>query len=171
MPFRLRRDARAWFSYLEKEFGKGDAGVAEAPLFDMYYLCLMAGLAAGEPLPEVPAAETSELVDNFPGEYRERGRLIIGFFLSRELRQLGIGLTERDALHGTISRLVNPHSPSRLSDEGMNRMNQYAHGGFDVLSARFDDKPRHLETFVPLYVELIREFASHKHTSHSISPT
>lgn len=157
MPFRLRRDARAWFSHLEKEFGKGDAGTAEAPLFDMYYLCLMAGLAAGEPLPGVPIAETPELVDNFPGEYRERGRLIIGFFLSRELRQLGIRLTEREALHGTISRLVDPHSPSRLSDEGMRRMNQYAHGGFEVLVDWFDDKPWHLETFLPMYIELVRD--------------
>ncbi len=157
MPFRLRRDARAWFSHLEREFGKGDAGAAEAPLFDMYYLCLMAGLAAGEPRPGIPTSETSELVDTFPGEYRERGRLVIGFFLSRELRQLGVRLTERDALHATISRLVDPHSPSRLSDEGIKRMNEYAHGGFDVLYARFDDKPRHLETFLPLYVELVRE--------------
>ena len=157
MPFRLHRDAQAWFSHLKKDFGKGDAGTPEAPLFDMYYLCLMAGLAAGEPRPDVLAADTTELVDNFPGDYRDRGRLIIGFFLSRELRQLGIQLTERKALHATISRLVDPHSPSRLSDEGMKRMNQYAHGGFDVLAARFDDKPRHLETFLPMYVDLIRE--------------
>lgn len=122
----------------------------------MYYLCLMAGLAAGEPLSDLTVADTSELVDNFPGEYRERGRLIIAFFLSRELRQLGVKLTERDALHSTISRLVDPNSSSWLSDEGMRRMNQYAHGGFDVLVARFDDKPRHIETFLPMYAEIIR---------------
>ena len=156
MPFRLRDDARSWFGHLQSEFGKGDSGSA-APLFDVYYLCLMAGLAAGEPRADIPVSATSELVDNFPGEYRERGRLIIGFFLSRELRQLGVALTERDELHSTISRLVDPQSPSWLSDEGMRRMNQYAHGGLDVLASYFDDKPRHLETFLPMYAALINE--------------
>lgn len=64
----------------------------------------MAGLAAGPPRADIAVSDTSELVDNFPGEYRERGRLIIGFF---------------------------------------------SH------ASHFDDEPRDLETFIPMYAEII----------------
>lgn len=123
----------------------------------MYYLCLMAGLAGSYAIDNVTTADTTELVDNFPGEYREKGRLIIGFFLSRELKRLGIGLTEREALHTAISGLVDPQTPSRLSDAGMKQMNQYGYGGFELLATHFDDKPRHLETFLPMYAQMIEE--------------
>ena len=58
MPFRLRRDTRKWFQDITKDFELD---------FDMYYLCLVAGLSAGGRRSEIKSSDTTELVDTFPG--------------------------------------------------------------------------------------------------------
>ena len=141
MPFRLRRDARQWFRGIHSAFSLD---------FDMYYLCLMAGLAESR-LANTATAETTELVDNFPGEYRTKGRLVVALFLARELRRLSIDYSERTTVHETIDRLVEPLSPSQLSDEGLREINRYAYGGYEVLTEWFADRPRRLETFLREY--------------------
>lgn len=145
MPFRLRKDTRKWFKDIENAFSSGSA-----PGFDMYYLCLMVGLAA-RCKEDVPTSETTELVDQFPGDYRLKGRVIVALFLSRELEAMGITRSERTALHSAIAGLVNPLSASHLSEVGMKEFNKYSFGGFDVLTEWFDDRPRAVETFLPLY--------------------
>lgn len=146
MPFRLRTAAADWF----KEIRKSDWG--SAPMFDMYYFCLIAGLATNT-LVNVPDSETSELLDSFPGDYSAQGRLITALFLSRELKRQGVELTERAAVNTCIRRLVDPHSPSRLSADGLKLLNQYAHGGYEKLSSSdwFPDRPRTLQGFLPLF--------------------
>lgn len=141
MPFYLRRDARDWFR---------DIRPAMSLDFDEYHLCFVAGLAASRKA-DASQDETTELVDSFPGEYRRRGRLLVATFLARELQGMGISTTDRGALHSTISKLVDPLSPSHLSAEGMKQFNRYSYGGFDVLTEWFDDRPRAIETFLPAY--------------------
>ena len=148
MPFRLRKDTRKWFRSIEDEFDLD---------FDMYYLCLLAGLSQGvKEKMDNQADETTELVDSFPGDYQSKGRLITSLFLSRELQALAVDFSDRERLHNEISRLVDSMSPSRLTTEGMRRMNQYSYGGFEVLTEWFDDRPRSLEAFLPHYHRYLR---------------
>ena len=93
MPFRLSKDARIgrlqWFRDLEDHGFDLD--------FDIYYLCLMAGLATGkkESVPMDASTQAPELVDYFP-----RGRIIdpsgrvtyetVALFLSKELEALQV---------------------------------------------------------------------------------
>lgn len=152
MAFRLRKDARKWFRHIE----------GSLPLdFDTYYFCLMAGLAAGRKA-EVATAETTELVDYFPGDYKSQGRLIVALLLSRELRALGIELAERSLLHAEIQRLIDPLSPSHLSELGMKVANRYAYGGYEVLAEWFEDPPQHIETFLVLFSRRIAEIETAK---------
>lgn len=144
MPFRLRKKTRDWFSNIHrrKEFALD---------FDMYYLCLIAGLTAGRKVTlDNENTETTELVSNFPGVYRQKGRLIVALFLSRELKAMGVATHERTALNSSIGNLIDPEI-SHLSELGMKEMNRYSYGGFDVLTEWFDDKPTALDTFLPLY--------------------
>lgn len=145
MPFRLRSEAADWFKDVKSELGA-------APMFDMYYFCLIVGLATNR-LSPVPDAETSELVDSFPNEYAAQGRLIMALFISRELRRQGVRFSERAAVNASIRRLVDPNSPSRMSAEGLKLLNQYSHGGYEVLRSPewFEDRPRKLETFLVLF--------------------
>ena len=150
MPFRLRRDARDWFKDIQRSFDIE---------FDVYYLCFIAGVTERRKA-EVPTSGTSELVDYFPGSYKSKGRTIVSLFLSREVAAQGIALTERAALHNAIRKLVDPLSPSHLSDEGMKEFNKYSYGGFEVLTEWFpDDRPRAIETFLPLYWQKLRAIA------------
>jgi len=139
--FRLLKDTRNWFKKISSEFSLD---------FDMYYLCLMAGLATGRK-EEASQADTTDLVNDFPGDYRSKGRLITALFLSQELKELGISLSERPALHAAIRGLVDPLSSAHLSDAGMKELNKYSFGGYEVLTQWFPDGPQTIETFLPLF--------------------
>ncbi len=134
MAFRIKSEARDWFKYIR---GKMDWD------FDCYYLCLMAGLAERRKIDAVQS-ETIELTQDFPAEYRSRGRIIVALFINTELEEMGISLKER-------AGLIDPHSASSLSNEGEREINKYANGGYEVLTEWFEDKPRTLEAFLPLY--------------------
>jgi hypothetical protein len=141
MPFQLRLATRDWFRHIEDDFDLA---------FDMYYFCLVAGLVEGERT-AVDNHKKSELVSRFPGDYQEKSRYIIALYLSRELQSLGVDFTDRKTLHNQISSLIDSMRPSRLSPEGMRRMNQYSYGGLDVVKEWFEEKPRSLEEFLPHY--------------------
>jgi len=114
----------------------------------MYYLCLVAGLSSGGRRADVKSSETTELVENFPGPYREKSRIIIALFLATEIERMGIAQDDREAVHKQIRELVDPRTPSQLSENGMKIMNQISYGGFDVLTEEFDDRPRSIESFL-----------------------
>ena len=150
MVFRLRKATRAWFTYISRknQFDRD---------FDMYYLCLMAGLAKKRQKElENEAEETTELITHFPDKYKEKGRLIISLFISRELENLGIALTDKNALEKALEKIIDPEV-SGLSDFGMSEMNKYSYGGHEVLTEWFDEKPRTLETFLPRFHEKLKE--------------
>ena len=146
MPFRLSKDAREWFRDLEDDFDLD---------FDIYYLCLMAGLATGKK-ESVPTTQAPELVDYFPGNYRSKGRVLVALFLSKELEALGVSMLERDQVYRQIALMVDPLTPSGLSHLGIEEMNRYSYGGFDVLANEwFEDRPRIMEVFLPIFLKNI----------------
>ena len=143
MPFRLRRDCRNWFGHV----------AGDLPLdFDMYYLCLMAGFKAGR---KADVGQATELVDNFPGDYRSGGRILAAMLLRAELHEAQIDLCEREPVHKLISGLLDTLSPSGLSTEGVKLMNRYASGGFEELTERFEDKPRFIDVFLLRYKQIL----------------
>jgi hypothetical protein len=139
MAFRLRRDVRSWFKDITFSLD-----------FDMYYLCLMAGLATGRKEMKT-TDETTELTDYFPGEFKTRGRIIVAMFLTAELKKHAIHPSERRQMDTVIRELIQPLSPSGLSDMGFREINKYAHGGFDDLTEWFAERPRSMEIFLPNY--------------------
>lgn len=140
--FRILKDAKPWFKHL---YSKEDGLSLE---FDAYYFCLMAGLASGKKRAELSTNETAELVQHFPGRYKEKGKIIVSLFLARYLSSLGVTLTDKKTAHNQISKLINPTSPNYLSDEGMKELNKYAAAGYDEIISWFEDKPRTLESFL-----------------------
>jgi hypothetical protein len=144
LPFRIREDALAWFKVLydRKEFRIN---------FDAFYFCLVAGIVVRRKL-SLPQDETPELVNYFPEHYNgARAQTLIALFLKTELDELGVAMgeaSEKRDVHAAIAKLVDYSSPSKLSAPGVEQFNQYAHGGFEVLTEWFYDKPRSLETFL-----------------------
>ena len=148
MSFRLRKDTRNWFQDISVDF------VVD---FDMYYFCLVAGLSEGGRQIEIKTADTTELVDYFPGPYKEKSRVIIALFLATEIERMGIPIGDREAVHKQISNLVDPRTPSQLSEEGMKLMNQISYAGFEILTERFDDRPRSTEAFLTNFNNFIHQ--------------
>ena len=146
MDFAIHKDARKWFEDIRSDL-LAPHGTVPARDFDAFYFCFIAGIAASRKK-DVPVADTVPLVENFPGPYKYRGRLLVALFLSRELDLLGVAMTEKRAVHGAIAQLVRYEAPNYLSDDGVREFNKYAFGGFDVLRDWFDDHPRSLETFL-----------------------
>lgn len=140
MPFRIPRAAIDDFFRLIK---------SEVDLeFDLYYFCFIAGVAAGR---KGSIPESVDVVAYFPGNYQHRGKLIVALFLSRELRQLGVNVSEKHHVYSQVSRLINPESQDYLSDEGLREFNRYAQGGYKVLQEWFESRPQSLEAFLRRY--------------------
>ena len=140
--FRILKDAKTWF----KDIYSKEEGLTID--FEIYYFCLMAGLAIGKKRADLTTNETSELVQHFPGRYKEKGKLIVSLFLARYLASLGVTLTDKKTAHNQISKLISPTSPSYLSDEGMKELNKYAAAGYEEIIGWFEERPRTLESFL-----------------------
>jgi hypothetical protein len=149
MAFRLRQDAEKWFSEIA-----GKAPVRSK--FDLFYFCLMAGLMAGRRSdPSQSGRAAPEFVNTFIEDYRASQRLIIGLLIIAEVNRLGINLQEKAAVRQTIRDLVDPHTPTGLTDEGMRVLNTYASGGFEYICEQRASKPYHVEEFLRDFVALI----------------
>ena len=146
MGFELRQDARKWFKDIEKDY---------PDLFDLYYLCLIPGFVTRRRNTEVNSDNVKEITRYFPGAFRSRGKLLVGLLIDTELSRLGIDLSERTSVYSRISELVVT-TPPYLSDKGIKLMNQYAHGGFDVLCEHIEERPRSIETFIRKYYRTIQ---------------
>lgn len=147
--FRLRSDARSWFAALEnKEPTKN--------LFDLYYFCLMAGLASGRwSDPAKVGVPAPEMIDDFLQDYKPAQRLLIGLLVVAELKKGGIDLNEKASVREVFRRLVSPNASSGLTDEGFKTMNGYASGGFEFLAESRDTKPASAEEFLRDFVGLM----------------
>ena len=141
--FRIRNDARTWFKQIAGDFNTE---------FDQYYFCLMAGFASAR---SNETGATAEIVENFVDDYKEASRFLIGLLVMAELRKAGIDISERDAVREMFRRLISPHSPNQLTDEGMRRMNAYASGGYDFLAENREDRPFTSGEFLRDYAQLI----------------
>jgi hypothetical protein len=148
--FRMRQDAENWFSNIRDQ----------KPIktkFDLYYFCLMVGLATGrrsDPTKHCP--EVTDFTDNFVSDYKPYQRLIIGLLIGAELFRSGISVTEKDEVRKLFVDLVDPQNPTNLTDAGMDRLNEYSSGGYDYLAERLDSRPYHVEEFLRTYAKLLR---------------
>lgn len=142
--FRLPTEAETWFSNIRKDLDYD---------FDIYYFCLMTGLAKG--LKEtIPNSEAKDLVRDFPQGYRSEGKIITALFLKKELELMGVNLEDRDMVHDTIRDFIDTSSISGLSEVGQKEMNRYANGGIKFLKVEFQEKPRTIELFLLRYSNL-----------------
>jgi len=148
--FRLRTDAEAWFSEIEKT-------PHVRSKFDLYYFCLMAGFASGRSSEtHISGAGSKEFIDYFIDDYKPASNLLIGLLVIAEMKYKGIDVTEKAAVRALFKDVVDAsNGNNHLTEHGMKRMNAYASGGFEYLAERRDTKPRSAEEFLRDYAQLI----------------
>ncbi|MFS0518522.1 hypothetical protein ACEYW6_28035 [Nostoc sp. UIC 10607] len=147
----MRQDTEDWFSNIKDQ----------EPIqtkFDIYYFCLMLGFSSGRcSNPAKKCPEFTDFVDNFVKDYRSSQTLIIGLLLRTELSRLGISINEKDEIRNLLLDLVDPTTQTNLTDKGMDKMNEYASGGYDYIAEQLDSKPYHVEEFLITYTNLLQE--------------
>jgi hypothetical protein len=151
----MRQDAENWFSNIRDQ----------KPIqtkFDLYYFCLMIGLATGRRSdPTKRCHNVTDFVDNFVKDYKPYQRLIIGLLIRAELSRLGVSVTEKDEVRKLFVDLVDPLSSTNLTDVGMERVNEYSSGGYGYLAEKLDSKPYHVEEFLRTFTKLLRNGVDH----------
>lgn len=148
MPFRLRNDAEKWFSELD---GKEPIKTK----FDLYYFCLLAGLASGRSADISTGPSSKEIVDDFILDYKPAARMLIGLLVIAEVKRGGIDLDEKASVREVFKRLVTPASNTNLTVDGMRAMNAYASGGYDYLTESRTTPPTSADEFLRDYVTII----------------
>jgi hypothetical protein len=127
MPFRLPKKCRLFFEPLTgKEKNKLEY------LFDGYYLSALVGLAQAK-IDSKPDLESSELVDEYPGIYKESGDYIAALLIATEAKRIPVNVTNADELEKLMTSLIDSHSKTRLSLKGENLLNQYASRGINII--------------------------------------
>jgi len=157
MDFILRQDALEWFEPLEKSL-VAPTGVPQAWHFDAFYFCFIAGIVSGRKAPELPTGDDRKpVVEQFPGPYRARGRLLVSVFLAHELASLGVAMDDKQMVRRAVSRLVDPHAPNYLTVDGVQELSKYAAGGFDALTEWFEYRPVVLHSFLQMFKQFVDE--------------
>ena len=146
MGFSMSDDAKKYFNKLdESKHGKFRVQ------FDFYYLCLIAGL-----LNETPSeCKGEKFVDEFPGIYIGQREQIIGLLIATQINRDKIDIENRERIERLMLKLVKPDSPTRLSSDGENLMNQYAENGFRRIFEKIPTPPSNLDTFLVSYCERV----------------
>jgi len=147
MSFRMRPEVDEWFKHIFKQ------GPIQTK-FDLYYFCLMMGLAAGKS-ESVPSAV--EFVQNFVGDYKGVQRLVLGVLIIAEMSRLGLELNDRKEVQDLIAKYLDATDVTHLSVAGFERLNEYSHGGFNIIVESAGSKPYHVEPFLQLYVKELRK--------------
>lgn len=142
--FRLSNDAA---NFLDRLSGFETA-------FDNYYFCVIAGLATGRS----DELKSHEIVNYFVDDYKPVKHLLIGLLISAELKKSGISLSEKEAVRSKIKRLIDPASPTLLTDAGIQRMNSYADGGFLQIQEKLGGKPDTTSQFLVSFAEMMNNF-------------
>ena len=146
--FKIRTDANKFFQELVKK----KSGGLELQ-FDAYYLCLLAGLKLGRQEKVLSASQTTDLVKEFPGPYRQRQYLILATVVEHHLRRQGVNFSDKKVVASQIAKITDAQDPTRLNNEGFRLFNTYASGGFDVIKDEWlTDAPKTLESLLPLVV-------------------
>lgn len=150
MGFDLHNSAEKWFQNIR---GKDKAISSQ---WDMYYLCLILGLISGR---QGDDSKAKEFYRDFTDDYKSNQKTIIALFLTTELKSLKINPADRVNVETQINKYLDPESSSNLTSSAQKRMNQYAVGGYEVLTEEME-KPYLEHAFFVQYSQLVAELSA-----------
>jgi hypothetical protein len=140
MGFRISKASKKWFKHIrESRDNNFDTD------WDIFYYCLMAGLLSEQ---KTEASNTIEFHESYTKRYAPRAKLLIGLFLSKEIKKMRVSFDNKKEVNRVISNLIKPESSSYLTDAGLKEFNKYAYAGYEELLENIEDEPRTLEDFL-----------------------
>jgi hypothetical protein len=146
MSFNMSPDSKMYFNKINRESKSGKFQTQ----FDFYYLCLIMGLIKKELKENIG----EKFLDEFPSDYHAQREQILGLLISSEIERKGVDFDDRKKIEETMLKMVKPDSPTRLSETGEKLVNQYAQGGFELISNKIPSA-YNLDTFLIHYYKLL----------------
>ena len=128
--FRLPAEAKDWYKNIQ-------ASKMKTPLFveewDLYYLCLLYGITEGES--EVKDLhKAQDMSKNFTLRYSGSKYSLLTLLMMAHANRFKIDLTNREQLEEALNGFIDQDQDSGFSLNAIEKMNQYAYAGFDLLS-------------------------------------
>ena len=143
-------NARLYFKELEKNSSSGKFKI----LLQKYWLCAYVGMLADE---KASREENDKWVTpNFPEPLKSNQHLIRASAFFRYADRLGYTSDDEDDLLQGMKDFFDDENRSKLGDEGLDTLDEYAAGGFEIIKKRIPE-PNDLSTFLVDYVNLIEE--------------
>ena len=130
--FKLPTDAKDWFNRIKSNGIKTPLFVDE---WDLYYLCLLYGITEGE----VEVKNQSDLKDmskRFTKRYSASKFSMLTMLMMAHAHRLKIDLTNKKELQKVLKLFIDTDHESGLSQNAIDKMNQYAAAGYILLSAK-----------------------------------
>ena len=128
--FKLPREAKDWFRNIQ-------AGNSKTPLFveewDLYYLCLLYGVTEGE-TDTKNLSKAQDMSKNFTVRYSGSKYSLLTLLMMTHADKLQIDLTDKKQLEIVLEVFIDPDQDSGFSLQAIEKMNQYAYAGFNLLS-------------------------------------
>ncbi len=143
--FKLKPEVDDWFKHVFRD------GPIKTK-FDLYYFCLMAGLAKGV---TENAQGAPDFVGYFVQDFKQSKRLIITTFIVAEMFRLGLDLNDRKEIQELMSRYIDSGHEANLTEAGFEKLNEYANAGFNVILESHVEQPHHAEPFLQWYAKFI----------------
>ena len=131
--FKVHKDAKNW---AENLFAK-DSPVKT--LMDVYYLSLMVGIGRGD-CPSFEESRVIQITRTYTGGFLPYKDLLAGVLLVAEINNYGLPM-ERDTIRKKVFELFDSKSQTSLSEQGINIMNRYAFGGFELMKSKLKKAP------------------------------
>lgn len=145
MSFIFPKGARDFFKGIDKQREGGHKFI----MFDQYYCCLLAGVESRR-IGSEEDLEGEPFINAYPEDYRSQADIIAGLLIDAELDRKAIASEDKASIEQEMVRLLNPTSPTRLSEEGNRLLNLYAAEGFRLVHDRMMP-PASIEEFLVAY--------------------
>lgn len=153
MSYRLHKDTENGLKDVLK-----DKSVIKTQ-FDVWYLCLLIGLASGTKTNE-GIKGVQAFIDRFIEDYRAVKHLIIGLLVMSEIRYFGVDVTDKSLVRTEIRRIIDPERMDDLTAEGIDLLNAYACGGYEFMREQGFDSST-IQDFLRDYVDLVGVAVDH----------
>lgn len=146
MHFKMAQDVRSYFSNIINVGGShGSEDRNKFLIFDPYYCCALIGMGACEIDPD--ESGFVDIVQGYPGPYRDSKAYIAGLLVASEAKRKGIDI-HNPKLESIMLEYLTSDDDTLLTDEGIKMLNAYSRKGARLFQDLFPDKPVSREEFL-----------------------
>lgn len=129
MSFKYSEEAKSAIAKINLYSRSGDIDV-----WDFYYYCSLIGMHFQKMCSE--DVHLNEFSKNYTQQYYPYRHIIAGLLISTEIKRIGCKLDKENIIK-QFKLLISSDSELILNSKGLNLLDRYAEGGFQILSEKY----------------------------------